>query len=156
MAYPIDGLTLRKATTQDSEFAYCVKKAAFKEYVSQVWGWDETQQRKLHGQRFAVQEFRVISVDGEDVGIVATAINSLSCPRTRGKGIGQECVLRIMDEARRIGLPVLLCVMKVNPRAKAFYLRLGFVQTGTTDTHDLMKWSLENRLGPSAHDSEER
>jgi len=38
-------LKLRKATSHDSEFTYQTKKAAFKEYVNKVWGWDETEQR---------------------------------------------------------------------------------------------------------------
>jgi RimJ/RimL family protein N-acetyltransferase len=38
-------------------------------------------------------------------------------------------------------LPVRLRVLKVNPRALAFYRRLGFTCTGETETHDLMEWS---------------
>ena len=45
-------LTLRNAGPNDSEFAYCAKKDAFKEYVEKVWGWDEEEQRQLHEQRF--------------------------------------------------------------------------------------------------------
>ena len=45
-------LTLRKASTNDREFAYSVKRAAFKGYVEKVWGWDETEQRLLHEERF--------------------------------------------------------------------------------------------------------
>jgi len=37
----MDNLKLRKATANDSEFAYRTKKAAFRKYVEQVWGWDE-------------------------------------------------------------------------------------------------------------------
>jgi hypothetical protein len=36
----MNGLTLRKASPNDSEFAYGVKRAAFKEYVEKVGGWD--------------------------------------------------------------------------------------------------------------------
>lgn len=44
-----------------------------------------------------------------------------------------------MDEARRLGLPVRLQVLKINPRALSFYERSGFVRTGETDTHILME-----------------
>ncbi len=44
------------------------------------------------------------------------------------------------EEARGLGRPVRLRVLKVNPRARAFYERLGFRRTGETDTHDLMEW----------------
>jgi predicted mannosyl-3-phosphoglycerate phosphatase (HAD superfamily) len=67
----MDNVELRKATSSDSEFAYQTKKAAFREYVEKVWGWDEEQQRQLHERRFASQDFQVIQVSGIDVGILA-------------------------------------------------------------------------------------
>jgi GNAT superfamily N-acetyltransferase len=60
-------------------------------------------------------------------------------PEHQGKGIGGECMSLILEEARQLGLPVRLRVLTVNPRALAFYRRLGFTRTGETDTHDLME-----------------
>jgi len=37
----MDSITLRKARPEDNEFAYRVKRAAFRGYVEKVWGWDE-------------------------------------------------------------------------------------------------------------------
>ena len=34
-----DSIKLRKASQDDKEFAYQVKKAAFREYVERAWGW---------------------------------------------------------------------------------------------------------------------
>ena len=67
-------ITLRKASPNDSEVAYCVKRAAFKEYVEQVEGWDEDEQRQLHERRFGAQDFRVINFAGIDVGIMAVVV----------------------------------------------------------------------------------
>ncbi len=140
-------LTLREATPSDSEFAYLVKKAAYREYVEEVWGWDEDDQRQLHERRFAAQDIRVISLAGTDVGIMAVVVapncvklNQLFLlPAHQGKGVGTECMSLIMDQARRLGLPLRLGVLKVNPRARAFYERLGFARTGETNTHILME-----------------
>ena len=74
----MNNLTLRKAGPNDSEFAYRVKRAAFREYVEKVWGWDEDEQRQLHEQRFGAQDFRVINLAGTDVGIVA-AVTAPDC-----------------------------------------------------------------------------
>jgi hypothetical protein len=52
-------VTCRRATGNESEFVYQTKKAAFKEYIEKVWGWDEGEQRKLHERRFASQSFQV-------------------------------------------------------------------------------------------------
>ena len=61
-------------------------------------------------------------------------------PEYQGQGIGRRCMLLVMEEARQLGLPIRLHVMKVNPRALAFYQRLGFTRTGETAPHDLMVW----------------
>lgn len=143
----MDSLTLRKASPNDSEFVYSAKRAAFREYVEKVWGWDEDEQRQLHEQRFGDQDFRVINLGGTDVGIMGIVVASdcvkvnqlFLLPEHQGKGIGRKCMLLIMEEARQLGLPMCLRVLKVNPRALAFYQRLGFVRTGETDTHVLME-----------------
>jgi ribosomal protein S18 acetylase RimI-like enzyme len=144
----MNSLTLRKATPNDSEFAYLTKRAAFRQYVEKVWGWNEEEQQLLHATRFDAQEFRVVNFLGKDVGIIATVstpdclkVNQLFLwPEHQGKHIGRECMALIMNEARHMGLPVRLQVMKVNPRARAFYDRLGFSVTDATDTHYLMEW----------------
>ena len=145
----MDNLTFRPATPDDSAFAYDVKRAAFRTYIQQVWPWDEEEQRRLHDERFRTQGFRVVSVDGADVGIMTVDVEAdcvrvnqlFILPEHQGKGVGRECMVRVIEEARELGLPVQLRVMKVNPRARAFYERLGFVQIGETDTHDLMEWT---------------
>jgi RimJ/RimL family protein N-acetyltransferase len=37
-------LTLRQATRQDRDFLYDLLKATMREYVAQIWGWDEGRQ----------------------------------------------------------------------------------------------------------------
>ena len=65
--------TLRNAGPNDRHFAYEVKRAAMREYVERVWGWDEDQQRQLHDRGFREQDVQVITLDGEDVGILSVA-----------------------------------------------------------------------------------
>lgn len=148
-------LTLRKADLSDSAFAYHIKRAAFKEYVEQVRGWDEDEQQQLHARRFRKHDFRIINSNGIDVGIMAVTAASdcvhvhqfFLLPEYQSKGIGRECMSLVLEKARQLGLPVRLRVLKVNPRALAFYQRLGFARTGETDTHDLM----ERHPGNSGH-----
>ena len=58
--FTVRQLSLRKAYASDSEFVFAVKEAAFREYVEQIWGWDDSYQRQLHNRRFAAQDFRII------------------------------------------------------------------------------------------------
>ena len=89
-------LSLRKANANDSEFVFTVKKAAFREYVEQVWGWDDSYQKELHNRRFDSQELRIIQFRGIDIGFLSTfntsdalKVNQLFIlPEYQGKGIG--------------------------------------------------------------------
>jgi ribosomal protein S18 acetylase RimI-like enzyme len=143
----MDSLKLRKVTPSDSEFAYRTKKAAFRQYVEQVWGWDEEEQRQLHVRRYSSQEFSVIQLSGVDVGIMAIVrephcvkLNQLFIlPEHQGKGIGTACTMRVIEDAGASELSVRLQVLKVNSRAVAFFQRLGFNSIGESDTHVLME-----------------
>ncbi len=143
----MDNLTLRNATPNDSEFAYLVKRAALRDCVERVWGWDEEEQRQLHAGRFSARNCRIITLAGTDIGIVVAALTPdalhvhqlFILPAHQGRGIGRWCMSVVMEEARQLGLPVRLRVLKVNPRALAFYERLGFRRTGETDTHHLVE-----------------
>jgi GNAT superfamily N-acetyltransferase len=144
-------LTLRKAGTGDSDFAYRTKRAAFRQYVEQAFGrWDEAEQRRLHDERFKQYDFRIANVAGTDVGFIAfttdpkcvTLHHIFLLPEHQGKQIGRHCMARVRDEARPLGLPVRLRVLKVNPRARAFYERLGFTRIGETETHNVMEWPI--------------
>lgn len=143
----MDDLRLRKATADDSEFAYRTKKAAFREYVEKVWGWDEEEQRRLNETRFASQDFQVIQVSGIDVGILAIVrqpdcvkVNQLFIlPEYQNRGIGAACMMRIIEGAAASALPVRLQVLRVNSRAVAFFQRLGFRSIGESGTHVLME-----------------
>ncbi len=136
-------MNLRQATVADSEFAYETKKAAFRPYVEMVWGWDEADQRRMHGRRFAEQSFQVIQTSGTDIGVLAVVrepdcikVNQLYIlPKYQGRGIGKACMMGIVADAKRASLPVRLRVLKVNVRGASFYRKLGFKETGGTDTH---------------------
>ena len=140
-------LQLRKATTDDSEFAYQARKAAFYEYLEKASGWNEADQRQLHQRRFAAHDFRVIQLSGIDVGIIAMSRQSdcikfhqmFILPEYQGKGIGDAAMRLIIKDATAFRLPIRLQVLKVNNRAFAFYQRMGFEPTGENDTHNLME-----------------
>lgn len=144
----MDRLNLREATAEDSDLAYEIKKAAFRQYVEKVWGWDEEEQRLLHQRRFLAQNFRMIQMSGIDVGLLAVVrepdrvnVKQLFIlPEYQGRGIGKACMLEVIREASAHRLPVRLQVLKVNPRALAFYRRLGFQDIAETDTHNQMEW----------------
>ncbi len=119
----MENITLRKPTPKDSEFVYIVKKAAYREYVEQVHGWNEDEQRRFHGQRFETQDFRIVHQGSTDVGVMAV-VTAKDCvkvnqiflpPEYQGRGIDETCMRRIMGETPQLGLPVRRRVLKVTP-----------------------------------------
>ncbi|HTE42756.1 MAG TPA: GNAT family N-acetyltransferase [Steroidobacteraceae bacterium] len=55
-------------------------------------------------------------------------------PRLQGKGIGEQILRELIEQAGARSLPVTLSVLKANP-AKRLYERLGFVVEGE-DAHE--------------------
>ena len=143
----MEELSFRKAYASDSEFVFTVKKAAFRKYVEQVWGWDDNYQRELHNRRFAAQDICLIQFREVDVGFLATSCTSdtlkvnqlFILPEYQGRGIGSACMARIVDNAVLEGKSVVLQVLKVNTRGIAFYQRLGFTTVGESSTHVQME-----------------
>ena len=143
----MEEVSLRKAHANDSEFVFIVKKAAFREYVEQVWGWDDSYQRELHNRRFAAQDACIIQFCGVDVGFLAIShtsgmlkVNQLFIlPEYQGRGIGSACLARIIDDANLEGKSVVLQVLKVNTRGIDLYRRLGFTIVGESATHVQME-----------------
>ena len=143
----MQGLMIRNAHVTDSEFVFAVKKAAFREYVEQIWGWDDTYQKDLHNRRFSSQDIRIIQFCGTDVGFLSTSHTSdpvkvdqiYILPEYQGKGIGAACMKRIIDDANLEQKAVTLQVLKINTRAAAFYQRLGFTIVDENATHFQMK-----------------
>lgn len=140
-------ITIRKADAVDSDFVFAIKKAAFREYVAQVEGWDDRHQRGLHNKRFDSQDFRIIQFQGNDIGFFSTSCTSDSLkvhqlfihPEYQGRGIGSACMTRILTDADATGKAVKLQVLKINTRGIAFYQRLGFSIVDENSTHVQMK-----------------
>ena len=134
----MDALNIRKAHANDSEFVFTVKKAAYREYVEQVWGWDDNYQRERQNKEFASHDFHIIQFCGTDVGFFITLCTSdtikvnqiFILPEYQRRGIGSACMTRIIDNANLEQSSVVLQVLKVNTRGIALYQRLGFKIVG--------------------------
>ncbi len=147
----MEELSFRKAQRNDSEFVFAVKEAAYREYVEQIWGWDDNYQRERHNREFASHDFRIIQFRGTDVGFLITShtsdtlkVNQIYIlPEYQGKGIGSACMTRIVDDAGLEGKSVVLKVLKVNTRGITLYQRLGFTFVGEDSIYFQMEKSPE-------------
>ena len=143
---------LRPATAGDYDFIYQVKAVTLKEYIAQTWGWNESDQQSRFSASFDPAQWQIVQLDGGDVGVLCLEreedgfllANIEILPPHQNRGLGTRIIEDILASARRDCLPVRLQVLKANP-ARRLYERLGFVVTGETDTHYLMRYSPEPR-----------
>jgi ribosomal protein S18 acetylase RimI-like enzyme len=138
-------IKLRDATGQDLDFAYSVLRASMREYVAQVWGWDEDFQQARFKLFFDPLTVQIIVYDGEDVGVfkvlpeddevVLSQIYIL--PQYQNRGIGTKLIQSLLKSAHAEGKPVSLRALKVNP-VHRLYERLGFELVKEDETYYYM------------------
>lgn len=133
---------LRPAADVDVGFLYRLHVAARKPTVAQAWDWDDGFQAAHFRSRFDPSRQQIVVVGDRDVGVLAVEQRldrvalgtSEIAPEEQGRGLGAAIVRDVLADAFGRGLPVAL---RVN-RARRLYERLGFVETGRTETHGLM------------------
>jgi ribosomal protein S18 acetylase RimI-like enzyme len=138
---------LRPAEADDFTALFEIHRAAMFELVDRVWGWDEADQEERFRDYLEDADLQVIDVEGQVAGFVHIVTrqdeirisNIELAPAYQSQGIGSDIMQKTLAQARELGVPVTLRVLKVNPEARALYDRLGFVHVGETPTHDLLR-----------------
>lgn len=140
-------ITRRPATAEDATWARRVHHAATRETVERQFGtWDEVEQDDFFANDWSGGAFDVIEFDGTPCGYVCVEdraddvhVRELDIdPVFQNRGIGTAVLGAAIELARRRGVPVVLGTLHEN-RAARLYRRLGFVETGTTETHTLFR-----------------
>jgi len=117
-----------------------------KDYVAKTWGWDEDFQARYFREHFNPSGTQIIQVGGADAGMPSLKVRPSElyldeiqiAPPQQRQGVGTAIIGDLLARARADGAPLALQVLKVNP-ARRLYERLGFVVTGETGTHYLMR-----------------
>lgn len=140
----------RPATLADTPVAWLIKRASHQDAVERQFGaWDDELQEKLFTQEWNPRQSQMITCDGTVCGwwslvdqddAVSIAFIGL-LPRYCGQGTGSRLVRKAQEHAAQRGVPLRLTVLKQN-RAAELYRRLGFAQTGQSETHLSMTWEL--------------
>lgn len=116
---------------------------AVRDVVERQFGaWDVAQQDEFFDKDWTRRRFEVIEYDGRRCGYVCVErgpdvvrLQEIDIdPAFQGRGIGSMIVRSVIDLARSLGLPAVLETLHEN-RAADLYRRLGFLETGVSDTH---------------------
>ena len=145
-------LKTRNATDSDKGFLWKLKVASMRQYVEQVYGWDDTVQYEYFENSFHPENIKIIQVDGQDMGMYELQERDEDwflarieiLPEFQRKGIGTKVIQGIIQEAKGTNKPLDLQVFKVNP-ARKLYERLGFIKVGENKIHIQMH-SPNNRM----------
>jgi len=125
---------------------YDLHVETMREAITATWGWDENWQRRDFQERFSPARTKIILVAGEVAGMLEMEeraedlfVNNIKIrPNLQSTGIGSSVLRWVISTAASKRLPIRLQVLRANTRALAFYERLGFEETGRTETHVLM------------------
>ena len=138
-------MNLRDASPDDADLVYQIKHQAYAEHAIKSYGsWDEAFQRRYTAGNLPCT--KIILADDTPVGWIACKeeikqieiLDLHILPDHQRRGIGTTLISGICEQAARNGKEVHLSVLKVNPSI-TLYERLGFIATGQTETHILMK-----------------
>lgn len=145
---------LSAATNDDFDFVYQLKKIAYKEYIEQTWGWDDTFQIKFHQENFSAGNTKIIKAGDKQIGTVDLKEGDTNIfisglyilPEFQSKGIGSSIIKDLLKMAEAAQKRLDLEVLRVNTKAQKLYQRLGFTMTERDETKYYMYKEIEADL----------
>jgi GNAT superfamily N-acetyltransferase len=121
-------IKLIPAEERHREFSYQLKKTVYGDYITRIWGWDEAEQREYHTQDWTNNRVQIVLYDGRPVGNIYVSEDEdhieigqfYILPEYQNKGIGTYLLEGILERADRLGLPVRLAYLHINPVASLY------------------------------------
>lgn len=126
-------IRLQPACDQDFTFARDVYFATMRGIIESLFGWDQVREEENFASFFKLDETRIITADGRNVGWIQEQIDDTSInlgsfhviTEMQRRGIGTHVLRRLLACAADQSKATTLAVVKINP-ARHFYERHGF------------------------------
>jgi GNAT superfamily N-acetyltransferase len=143
-------IALRTACKDDVAFARNLYFETMREIIERLFGWDQRREEKSFARFFKLDEVRIITADGQDVGWIQEQISERNinlgsfyvAPRMQGRGIGTQVLRMLLERAASESKAITLAVIKINP-ARQFYEKHGFRTTHEDEHKFYMSASLK-------------
>lgn len=134
---------LRKAIDDDLLPSFEIRKNAMLKYIEASKGWDEEAEMKQHIEDFDTDVMQMIIADGRPIGVLETVSGDgimevhgiYIIEEYQNFKIGSRIMSGLIRKAASKKNAVMLQVLKVNTRARDFYLRLGFTILREDERH---------------------
>ncbi len=125
---------LRKTSSGDIELSFEIRRDAMMKYISESKGWDEDKEMKQHIEDFDTDIMQIIEVESKPVGVFECVIENGNIyvhglyilEEFQNYKIGSRVMKDIIQTAHSEKKSIMLQVLKVNTRAKEFYIKNGF------------------------------
>lgn len=139
----------REARESEQLELFQLYRQVMKEYIEQIWGWDQQWQEKDFAKHFDPRNITVASTEVELVGYAQIEQQKetlfirmlLLAPKHQRKGVGAQLLGKILQSAAAQSLEVRIQVFKINKGAKRFYEHQGFQVTGETPESLVMEFN---------------
>ncbi len=140
---------LRPASAADYRWLWELKRDTMRTYVEQTWGsWEDAAQEAFFRRSYSPDKIQIILLNGERAGLLhlerepdAIFLANIQIHIDhQGRGLGTAVIRSLLQTAQTLRTPIRLQVLRVNAGAQRLYLRLGFVVSGETATHQMMRW----------------
>ena len=139
----------RKATINDFDFIFDLKKQNFEKYIEEYFDWNEKERKEMYYNNLEnyMGEYNIIVANNKDIGVFAvdeshegeSYISEISLIKEyQNKGIGTDILNNLLIKNKEKGLRTKLKVFKNSP-AKKLYERLGFLVYGENASHYQME-----------------
>jgi len=143
-------ISYRQAEENDFDLTLKIKSRSIRQYIEQIWGWDDHAQLAYHKKQFNPKHLKIILYHNTEVGLIDMEetidtfflANILVDQDFQGQGIGKSVMKDIIEQATQQNKKIELQVFKINTRAKKLYEKLGFNITGETDLHYKMRYDI--------------
>ena len=140
-------MSLRPATDTDKAWLDALRRASYRDLFNATWGgWDETRHQRHFSEFWDAGGISIVLVEGEPVGVLQLAdsrdiveIREIQVmPEQQRRGIGTLILSDVVRRAKNEGKCASLYFGLKNQGAFQLYERLGFQETGRSDTHIFM------------------
>jgi ribosomal protein S18 acetylase RimI-like enzyme len=137
----------RAASEADRDFFFSVRREGFRQYVDELWGRDDAEQRRQADREFGELPIEIIESEGTAIGYLCVLqetdhdfLDEMAVvPHAQRRGIGTALVREVMEGAARRKVPLRLSVLVNNP-ARRLYERLGFHVVSVDHPRVRMEW----------------
>lgn len=137
----------RSATSDDRNELYKLYASVMKAHITKIWGWDEAWQQNEFEDRFFPDPIQVATISDRIIAYIHPEMHNgnqhvhMLCvaPEYQRNGIGGALLKGFIRDCSANQQDVTLGVFKINPDARRFYERLGFLVFEEDSTHYRMR-----------------